>query len=176
MKHGAWRFSSEQFEAFARESVARYQSFLERLGRILDPVQMRICSVFPASVADSNRAAAFLDLHAGTPVLQRHFAEDLKKMEVPDIVARTGLRARYNAHLRAMCNTLGLAYVDDFSPFLDAEGATAPGYVRSHGDIDFHLPHGEAHDTMVGIIWSAIGSAALARVNMRHADKRIGRL
>jgi hypothetical protein len=151
--NGVVGFSMDQYEIFARESVAQYADFIAALSNILDPARLRVCSVFPASVPDSDWADAFLaGIHTGSPDRDRYFVEALPKMEIPDLRVRTELRARYNVHLRAMCDAAGLAYVDDFSVCVDAMGATCPRYVRRHGQRGFHLDYDACEDVMVNVI------------------------
>src|SRR3954452_5197732 len=118
----AYRFSLDEFDAFARESVSRYGLFLDALGNIVDPKLLRVCSVFPSALVEARWAERFLAAHRGTPENDRHLATELQRTEIPDLATRNRLRALYNSHLRCLCEGRGLVFVDDFPPVLDSNG------------------------------------------------------
>lgn len=111
----------EDFEEFADQSVARYASFIDRFASLVDPGQLRICSVFPAALADDRWVAHFSALHRDTLTADSGMVRTLQRLVIPDLRQRTRLRALYNARLRRMCESRRLVYVDDFSPLLDAD-------------------------------------------------------
>jgi len=51
-------------------------------------------------------------------------AAELAKADVPSLSVRTELPARFNTRLRELCRVRSLFYIDDFTPFADANGET----------------------------------------------------
>ena len=151
IRKGAYRFSLDEFDAFARESVSRYGLFLDALGNIVDPKLLRVCSVFPSALVEARWAERFLAAHRGTPENDRHLAAELLKTEIPDLTTRNRLRALYNSHLRCLCEDRGLVFVDDFPPFLDSGGRTGHRFLASPGD--HHLNYDACEASLVKIIW-----------------------
>ena len=134
------------FDTYARHSITQYGNFLHKFGNVIDRERLKVCSVFPASIEDSdfeNRVTAIMGLDEN----QR---SSLINFEKPTLLERTILRARYNDHMRDMCDRQKLTFVDDYSPFLDQNGNTDNRYRAPAGD--HHLAHGTTEQGLVEII------------------------
>ena len=151
LRKRAYRFSIDEFDDWARESVAQYGAFLDTLGSIVDRKMLRISSVFPTALGEAEWAEQFVHAYQGTPERDRQLATELNKLEIPDLPGRTKLRALYNSHLRRMCEDKGLAFVDAFSPFLNRDGLPDSRYLALPGD--FHLNYDASEEPLVGLIW-----------------------
>ena len=155
LKQGIVRFSVEEYDGFARRSVAAYGGFLDALATILGRQPIRVHAVFPTALRDDDWIERFVQAHRGTPASDRQLYEKLGRMEIPDLPLRTQLRALYNAHLAQRCRENGLIFVDDFSIFLDATGSTAERYRA--GPDDHHLPFKESEEALINLIWDFVG-------------------
>ncbi|MEI7712162.1 MAG: hypothetical protein WCI94_12050 [Rhodospirillales bacterium] len=131
-------FSVTQFDEYAKDAVARYGRFLARLTERLPAACLRICAAFPTRLADRYWIDGYVAANGGPPEAQQRIRAALWDMEIPDFAMRIALRGRYNAHLRALCDTMGLVFVDDFTPFRDPASWTD----RQIDDgKDFHMKH-----------------------------------
>jgi hypothetical protein len=146
------RFTVDEFDTFARTSVAAYGSFLDRLAGVIDRSLLRVCAVFPTVLADADWIDVYLQAHRGSPENNRRLAEALAQLEIPDFTARTRLRAVYNTHLRDMCAEKNLVFVDDFSPLLGADGNVHRRYVGADSRKDHHLDHDASEEALVAIL------------------------
>jgi hypothetical protein len=152
IRDGIHHFSVEEFERFAQASILSYGRFLDALSAIIDPACLRICSVFPSVLGDADWTEGFLQAHAASVGNIYTMSEDLSIMEIPGLLARTQLRAIYNAGLREMCETRGLVFVDDFTPLIGADGTLDKRYRPRHGQVDHHLDHTASREPLIGII------------------------
>jgi hypothetical protein len=154
IRTGVYRFSLGEFDGFARESVSRYGGFLDALTEIIDRRLLRICAAYPAVHDDAHWADDFLGVHR--PADRDDLARGLAKTEIPDRSTRTQLRRIYNEYLKYMCRTKSLAFVDDFSPFIDPNGDTDELCYVPHAGRDFHVSYAASEERMVKIISAAI--------------------
>lgn len=154
VRRGADRFSIAEFDDFARESVSCYGCFLDALTEVLDRGLLRICAAYPAVYNDADWIGGFLDVHR--PADRADLARELAKTEIPDRSTRTQLRRIYNAYLKYMCRTKSLAFVDDFSPFLDPNGDTDERCYAPHQGRDWHVNYAASEERMVEIISASI--------------------
>ena len=154
IRSGVYRFSLGEFDGFARESVSRYGGFLDALTEIIDRRLLRICAAYPAVHDDAHWADGFLGVHR--PADRDDLARELAKTEIPDRSTRTQLRRIYNEYLKYMCRTKSLAFVDDFSPFIDPNGDTDELCCVPHQGRDFHVSYAASEERMVKIISAAI--------------------
>jgi hypothetical protein len=154
IRKGIYRFSVNEFTAFADESVACYGRFLDALTTLMDRRRLRVCAAYPAVLDDANWAAGFLSIQRASD--QDHLASELKKTEIPDRSMRTHLRRLYNEYLVDMCRAKSLIFVDDFSPFIDQDGNTDKLYYAEHDGRDFHMGYDATEERMVEIIHAAI--------------------
>jgi hypothetical protein len=154
IRRGIYRFSVAEFTDFAYESVACYGRFLDALVNLMDRRPLRICAAYPAVLDDANWAAGFLSVQRASD--QGHLAGELKKTEIPDHSMRTHLRRLYNEYLMDMCEAKSLAFVDDFSPFIDQDGNTDELYYAEHHGRDFHMGYDATEERMVEIIHVSI--------------------
>jgi hypothetical protein len=156
MRKGFYQFAVAEFDDLARESVFRYSRFLDALACIVDRGLLRICSVFPTVLGDADWAEVFLQVHRTSPERDRALAHELEKAEIPPLSTRTQLRGLYNDYLRDMCRAKSLAFVDDFSPFVDANGNTHRRCYATHGGRETHLDYDACEEPLVKIIRSFI--------------------
>jgi hypothetical protein len=154
VRSGAYRFSIAEFDDFARESVSRYGCFLDALAEIVDRGLLRICAAYPAVFDDAHWADGFLGVHR--PADRANLAHELAKTEVPDRSTRTQLRRIYNNYLKYMCGQRSLAFVHDFSPFLDPNGDTDERCYTPHQGRDWHMSYAASEERMVEIISASI--------------------
>jgi hypothetical protein len=98
----------------------------------------------------------FINANKSTPENDRRLAEAVSKLELPDLRARTQLRAVYNAGLSGMCAAMGLTFVDDFSPLMGADGIIDRRCFGAHGGADHHLDHAAAEETVVKILHALV--------------------
>ena len=134
-------FSERQFDDYAKEAVAQYGHFLERLADRLSPAYLRVCAAFPTCLTDRDWIDGYIGANGGSAKDQQTIRTALRDMEIPDFATRTRLRGLYNAHLRALCDATGQIFVDDFTPFLDRTGGTDRQYMPPLGANDFHIDH-----------------------------------
>ena len=146
----AYGFSIDEFDDFAHESVSSYGCLLDALTEVMDRRLLRICAAYPAVVDDAHWADVFLVAHGSS------LASELEKTEIPDRSTRTSLRRLYNEHLRHMCQEKSLAFVDDFSPFVDANGETEELCYTGHQGRNFHLGYAATEERMVKVIATAL--------------------
>ena len=144
--HGMPHALTTDFDTYARNSIIQYESFVYKLGNVIDRKRLKVCSVFPASIEDTdfeNRIAAIMGLNEDQRASLVHF-------EQPTLLERTILRGRYNDQLRAMCDRQTLTFVDAYSPLLDQHGNTDSQYRAAAGD--HHIDHGATEKALVEII------------------------
>jgi hypothetical protein len=146
----AYRLSIDEFDDFARESVSSYGRFLDALTEVMDRRLLRICAAYPAVVDDAHWADVFLAAHGSS------LASELEKTEIPDRPTRTRLRRLYNEHLRRMCREQSLAFIDDFSPFVDANGETAEICYRPRQGRNHHIDYATSEERMVKVVAAAL--------------------
>ena len=152
VRRGELGYSVHTFDPFARQSIHRYTEFLQSLIAWIDPALLRICSVFPSILADDGWIEGYVAAHVASPAERLQMAASLQRLEIPDLAARCALRASFNAHLRAMCDAEGLKFIDDFSPFVDANGVTDPRFLGAHGGREHHMDHALSETAIVGIL------------------------
>jgi hypothetical protein len=144
--HGMPHALTTDFDTYARNSIIQYESFVYKLGNVIDRKRLKICSVFPASIEDTdfeNRITAIMGLNED----QR---ASLVNFEQPTLLERTRLRGRYNDQLREMCDRQKLTFVDDYSPLLNSNDNTDSQYRAAAGD--HHTDHGATEKALVKII------------------------
>jgi hypothetical protein len=154
IRRGIYRFSVAEFTDFAWESVACYGRFLDALANLMDRRLLRVCAAYPAVLDDANWAAGFLSIQRASD--RDYLASELEKTEIPDRSTRTHLRRLYNEYLTDMCGAKSLAFVDDFSPFIDQDGNTDELYYAEHHGRDFHVGYDATEERMVEIIHASI--------------------
>jgi hypothetical protein len=154
MRRAAYRFSIDEFDDFARDAVSCYGRFLDALTGVMDRRLLRICAAYPAVVDDAHWVEVFLTAHSSSR--RGFYASELEKMEIPDRATRTRLRRLYNEHLSDMCRRKWLAFVDDFSPFVDPNGETEELCYMPHQGRDYHISYAASEERMVKIIAAAI--------------------
>ncbi len=148
--HGMHQSLVADFDTHARHSITQYESFLHKLGNVIDRKQLKICSVFPASIESTdfeNRITAIMGLNED----QR---ASLVNFEQPLLLERTILRGRYNDHMRDMCDRQELTFVDDYSPLLDSNGNTDSPYRAATGD--HHTNYGATEKALVEVIQNVV--------------------
>ena len=158
VRRGEFEYSVDAFNGFARQSIHRYGEFLQSLTAWIDPALLRICSVFPSILADGGWIEGYVAAHDASPVERQQIAASLLRLEIPDLVTRCALRASFNAHLRAMCDAQGLMFIDDFSPFVDANGVTDPRFLGAHGGREHHMDYTLSEAAIVGILRTSLTS------------------
>lgn len=149
-------FSDDEFDRYAERAVADYGRFLDRLTATLCAGRIRVCSVFPTALRDRFWIEGFVNATAGSPDRQPALRATLGRMEIPDFPTRTRLRAAYNTRLRALCEAKGLAFLDDFTPFLNASGVLDDRFIASHGSADFHLDYDAIGDLLEPLVHASI--------------------
>jgi hypothetical protein len=113
LRNAVDRCSIEEFDAFARASVAQYGRFLDMLSTVTDSTLLRICSVFPAGLADASWAAGYIKAHKGSPESDCRLADALRRLKIPDFATRAKLRAFYNTCLHRLCDEKNLVFIDE---------------------------------------------------------------
>ncbi|HVX05174.1 MAG TPA: hypothetical protein VHA71_08655 [Rhodanobacteraceae bacterium] len=137
------RWSAAGFEAFARNAVARYMDFLERLSAAHGLVgQVRVLSIFPPTLSDASWHKGYVN--ARIRRLESDMEEDVlservRDLSIPTQRERTRLHALWNALVMAECARRGLLYVDDFQALLDHRGLVDDAYTAGHDGADHHL-------------------------------------
>ena len=97
IRNGAYRFSIEEFDDFAREAVACYGRFLDALTEVMDRRSLRICAAYPAVIDDAHWVKVYVGMHRVSD--QPFIAGELAKIEIPDRSTRTRLRRLFNEDL-----------------------------------------------------------------------------
>ena len=136
---GQTRFSWDQFHDHAQETVARYSRFLDQLSGLVHPESPRVCSVCPTGLTDEKWIKAFIRLHTNASPFDVQVVTQIHRYEVPGMRVRNQLRAHFNDLLRGMCDSRGIAFVDDFSPFVDADCMTEERFLPPGDRLDHHL-------------------------------------
>jgi hypothetical protein len=156
----AYRFSIDEFDDFARDAVSCYGRFLDALTGVMDRRLLRICAAYPSVIDDAHWVETYLGAVRVSD--QAFVASELAKMEIPDRSTRTRLRRLFNEHLHELCRAKALAFVDDFSPFVDANGETEELCYIAHQGRNFHLGYAASEERMVKVIAAALASARAA--------------
>jgi hypothetical protein len=134
--------------------VSSYGCFLDELATLIDRRLLRICAAYPAVLDDANWATGFLRAQRVSD--REYLASELKKTEIPDRSTRTRLRRIYNQYLEDMCRAKALAFVDDFTPFVDRNGDTDELCYAANRGLDFHVGYDASEERMVKIISASI--------------------
>jgi hypothetical protein len=158
IKQGIYGFSIDEFDDFAWGSVSSYGCFLDELATLIDRRLLRICAAYPAVLDDANWATGFLCAQSVSD--RDYLASELTKTEIPDRSMRTRLRRLYNQYLEDMCRAKGLAFVDDFTPFVDRNGDTDESCYAANRGLDFHVAYDASEERMVKIISAWIADPA----------------
>lgn len=152
LRDGITAFSLSEYSACTASSVARYSRFLDQLTGLIAPERLRICSVFPAVLADAVWIEGYVAAHRQSATEDRQLAVSLQALEIPDLSGRTALRASYNTALRQMCDEKGLTFIDDFTPLLAADGLLDRYYHGTHGGTDTHVDHAASDQPLTEIV------------------------
>jgi hypothetical protein len=67
----------------------------------------------------------------------------LKVMEMPDWRTRTLFHSTFNRELSLACAARGVLFLDDFTPFLGADGLVGNQFIAAHGGMDHHILENE---------------------------------
>lgn len=145
LRSGRQHFADGGFAAFVARAISAYEAFLLQLRRHAGAVQLRVCSVFPPTGRDDawhlRQFGCYAELPAG---FADHEAlwQAVRKLALPSLAERTARHLAWNAALRAMCLRNEIAFVDDFSPVLGADGLAGQDFLALHDSLepalDFH--------------------------------------
>ena len=152
-------FSLQSFDSFAQATARSYLGFVGALADKIDKSRLRVCAIFPPALGDAVWAEGYVNGHVG--VLEGDRSKEaleagIRTLEIPDLRTRKILHTIFNSYLRAGCLQAGVAFVDDFHPFLDATGVLDPAFVPHSKGRDHHLDHGAVHGPLVRVIGEAL--------------------
>lgn len=159
VRAGMWDIDLGDFDRHAGEAIAAYTVFLGRLMTRPATREPVICSVYPPSAAEPDRVRYLLVRGMDPRGEQPGLAARVEQMAIPDFHGRAALRRLFNAHLRAMAEGLGLAFLDTFTPLLNRDGVTDARYLPPVDQDDPHLrrqplavPIGRAITDMLAVL------------------------
>ena len=142
IRHNIEAFSETQFDEYAGRAIQQYGTFLDHLDAVAGSDRLRVCSTFPAALADEHWIEGYRAVHDVPPDQLARRDAALNRLEIPGFVTRTRLRGRFNARLREVCEAKGLAFVDAFTPFLTARAGTDRRYLAFDRDsADYYMDH-----------------------------------
>jgi len=149
---GHHRFDPEAFDQFCRRSVFSYVNFLNDHFKHHN---VAVTSIFPPTLSDEAWREGYVNAHIaaaeGDHPLEAIRA-GVKQLEIPTVVERTRHHARYNEILRHRVAASGFAFIDDFSPFLGADGVVDPRFIPTTRGRDHHLERAPAAPIIKDII------------------------
>ncbi len=152
-------FSLQRFDRFAQETTHNYLSFVASLAERIGKSRLRVCAIFPPALGDATWAEGYVNGHVGQLEGDRSkeaLEAGIRTLEIPDLRTRTILHLIFNSYLRAGCLQAGVAFVDDFHPFLGKDGVLDPAFVPHSKGRDHHLDHGAVHGPLVRVIREAM--------------------
>jgi hypothetical protein len=121
----SYSFEYSSFRSFVTESVENYVGFLASLFARSERASAFILSLFPPSLSDDKWAEGYVNAQIAALEAPELFASDLaslskevRKLEIPNLQARSDMHALYNTCLQEACSHYGFNYVDGFTPFL----------------------------------------------------------
>jgi hypothetical protein len=148
-------YSEADFAEFAQYSLGGYARFLSDLMQEVIPRRIRVCSIFPPALSDASWADGYVNGHIaeleGITDLDALKAS-VRKLEMPTLFQRTAAHALYNQGLRAMCDRMGLTFVDDFTPLLRGDRLLFPKFVERSRGTNHHLEWGPTSAVIPNII------------------------
>lgn len=137
------RFVLGDFEQFARDSVARYETFLASVLEIFPyPERIKVCGIFPPALADATWRTGYVNAHIAfleTGQQVASLAKAVRDLEIPDLLTRTHMHALYNGLLQVACARLGLVFINDFTPLLSGAGVVERVWTGGNQGNDHHL-------------------------------------
>ncbi len=153
LRAGATDFPQDAYRDYAAEAVRRYGQFIDALGGTIGFGRLMVCAVFPTVLTDDAWAGAFGEAFGP------EMAALAAGVAVPNMRARTLMRAAFNTALRAMCAARGLRFVDDFTPLLDEAGVLDVRFRQGTGAAARHVDHAASASVMSAVIWGALGGS-----------------
>lgn len=171
LEAGQRAFDADAFAVFAEQTVARYVAFLSEATAAADRARLHVCSLFPPTLSDAAWRTGYVNAHIAElhgPADRGDLAQALGGLSLPDIAVRTGLHAAFNLALARAVAAEGLAYVDDLTPFLGADGVVDPLYVGAAAGSDHHLDFYASRAPVVDQLWRVLEGSVDNRD--RHAS------
>ena len=162
LEAGEQAFDPMGFKAFADETVARYLAFLSGAIAPEDRPRVHLCSLFPPALTDAAWRTGYLNAHIVEmhgPVDQDSLVLRLSNLAIPDLAARTGLHADFNAALASAAGAEGFASTDDFTPFLNGAGVVDPHYLGPVAKADHHLDFHASRAPVVDRLWRLLAGS-----------------
>lgn len=156
LEAGEQAFDPVGFKAFADETVARYLAFLSGAIALADRSRVHLCSLFPPALTDAAWRTGYVNAHIVElhgPADQDSLVQRLANLTIPDLAARTGLHADFNAALASAAAAEGFGTSDDFTPFLNGAGVVDPRYLDPAAGIDHHLDFHASRAPVVDQLW-----------------------
>uniref|UniRef100_B0T7B8 Uncharacterized protein n=1 Tax=Caulobacter sp. (strain K31) TaxID=366602 RepID=B0T7B8_CAUSK len=156
LEAGQQAFDPVRFKAFTDETLSRYLAFLSRAIAPEDRARVHLCSLFPPALSDAAWRTGYVNAHIAElhgPADQDSLVQRLANLEIPDLAARTGLHADFNAALASAAAAEGFATADDFTPFLNGAGVVDPRYLNPAAGVDHHLDFHASRAPVVDQIW-----------------------
>jgi hypothetical protein len=156
---GERRFFPERFDAFADETVAAYVGFLVEAVEPAFRGRVQVCPVFPPALSDAAWRRGYLNAHLvalhgeGT---REEMVAGLEGLEIPDLIQRTGLHARFNARLARAAGAEGFSCPDFFNAFVGRDGAAHPAFLGAARGADHHLDFAATHAPVLESLWRIV--------------------
>jgi hypothetical protein len=141
VRSGQVAFDLPTFDAFVSEVLDSYRLFLERVSAHMPANLLRVFGIFPPTLSDEAWAQGYVNAQIGFLESDAALEEQSRLIRALEQVSHRGrieLHALFNSRLQAVVQEDGLAFVDDFHPFLDEKRRLAPAY-RTHGGDDHHV-------------------------------------
>lgn len=158
LRSGRLRFDPADFEAFCRATARTYLAALDEIVPRRRRPYVDILSTIPPPVADAHRVAVLLDRVIGrVPQSERPaLIAAAERLEMPGHREWTALHQRFNALLAIEAAAHDFAFVDDFTPFLGADGVIDSRFVRSTAGADDHIEPEAAAAITAPLLWRRI--------------------
>jgi hypothetical protein len=162
---GEQRFSLDGFDAFVDETVAAYVAFLAETVEPALRARVQVCPVFPPALSDMAWRRGYLNAHLvalhgeGT---REDMAGRLAGLEIPDLIHRTELHARFNARLAGAAGAQGFSSPDLFAALIGRDGVAWPALLGASDGADHHLDFAATRTPMLESLWRILDGHGLS--------------
>jgi hypothetical protein len=158
-------FDADRFEEFCRRSAQSYVGFL---GDHFHRRDVAVASIFPPALSDETWRAGYTNAHIAALEGDRsaeEIAAGVRLLEIPTLPERTRHHALYNAVLRELALRARLDFIDDFSPFIGADGLVDRAFTPETKGTNHHLERAPTAAIMRRIITANVARDLPARSN-----------
>jgi len=135
----------ESFEEFANRSIDQYMHFIDRIILEIGTAHtLRICSIFPPTLADSAWRRGYVNGRSARFEGDRTVEEleaAVRELQLPSLFERTLMHVYFNAELQKQCARRKIIFVNDYSEMISESGVIDRKYLGGHSGEDHHLSY-----------------------------------